>query len=52
MGHRGFVFINRLACIIDDEEDLRGMQRPTAWCGKCETNVELREVSKPLYAEL
>ena len=47
-----FVRINRLACIIDDEEDLRVMESPTAWCGKCETNVELIEASKPLYAEL
>ena len=43
-----FVRINRLACIIDDEEDLRGMESPTAWCAKCETNVELIEASKPL----
>ena len=47
-----FVRINRLACIIDDEEDLRGMECPTAWCAKCETNVELTEASKPLYTEL
>ena len=47
-----FVRINRLACIIDDEEDLRGMESPTAWCAKCETNVELIEASKPLYTEL
>ena len=52
MGHRGFVGINRLACIIDDGEDLRGMESPTARCAKCETNVELIEASKPLYAEL
>ena len=47
-----FVRINRLACIIDDEEDLRGMDSPTAWCAKCETNVELIEASKTLYTEL
>ena len=47
-----FVRINRLACIIDDEEDLRGMESPSAWFAKCETNVELIEASKPLYAEL
>ena len=47
-----FVRINRLACIIDDEEDLRGMDSPTAWFAKCETNVELIEASEPLYAEL
>ena len=47
-----FVRINRLACIIDDEEDLRGMENPTAWCAECETNVELIEASEPLYKEL
>jgi hypothetical protein len=47
-----FVRINRQACIIDDEEDLRGMECPTAWCAKCETSVELIELSKPLYADL
>ena len=47
-----FVRINRLACIIDDEEDLRGMECPTAWCAKCETNVELIEANKPLYKSL
>ena len=47
-----FVRINRLACIIDDEEDLRGMECPSAWCGKCETDVELIEASKPLYKSL
>ena len=40
-----FVRINRLACIIDDVEDLRGMDSQTAWCAKCETNVELIEAS-------
>ena len=47
-----FVRINRLACIIYDEEDLRGMESLTAWCAKCETNFELTVVSEPLYAEL
>ena len=47
-----FVRINRLACIIDDKEDLRVMDSPTAWCGKCETNVELIEASTPLYTEV
>jgi len=42
----------RLACIIDDKEDLRGMDSPTAWCAKCETNVELIEASTPLYTEV
>ena len=44
-----FVRINRLACLIDDEEDLRGMDSPTAWYEKCETTVELIEASEPLY---
>ena len=47
-----FVRINRLACIIGDEEDLRGMEGPTVWCAKCETNVELIEASAPLYTEV
>ena len=35
-----------------DDEDLRGMDSPTAWCEKCETNVELVGASKPLYTEV
>ncbi len=52
MGCRGVVNIDRLACIIDEDKGLRGMESPAAWCAKYETNVELIEASTPLYAEL
>jgi len=47
-----FVRIIRLACILDDNEDLRVKESPTAWCAKCGTNVELIEASKPLYKSI
>ena len=43
---------NRLTCIINGKEDLKGMKSPTAWCGECDTNVELIEASKLLYTEI
>ena len=36
-----FVRINRLACIIDDQEDLLGMHVPKSWCKDCDSFVIL-----------
>jgi hypothetical protein len=46
------VRINRLACILDDEEDLRGINNPLAWCDSCESSVVVIEARKPLYEEV
>ena len=47
-----FVRINRLACIVDEEEDLMEMSKPLAWCDTCEKTVILIEADKPLYKEI
>jgi len=47
-----YVRINRLACIVDEEEDLMEMSKPIAWCDTCEDTVILIEADKPLYKEI
>lgn len=47
-----YVRINRLACIVDEEEDLMEMSKPSAWCDTCEDTVILIEADKPLYKEI
>ena len=46
------VRINRLACIIDDVDDVRAMTCPTSWCEDCEAFVNLVEVEQPKYREV
>ena len=46
------VRINRLACIIDTYEDLRGLEDAKGWCEDCDEYVELIETDVPLYAEI
>lgn len=46
------VRINRLACIVDDEEDLRAIPNPLAWCENCDGFVHVIETSTPLYVEV
>jgi len=46
------VRINRLACIVDDEEDLRAIPNPLAWCENCDEFVNVIETSLPLYVEI
>jgi hypothetical protein len=46
------VRLNRLACIIDDQEDVLEMEKPTSWCEDCGKNVILIEADKPKYREV
>ena len=46
------VRINRLACIIDTYEDLRGLEDAKGWCKDCDEYVELIGTDVPLYAEI
>ena len=46
------VRINRLACIIDDQEDVLEMEKPTSWCEDCGKSVILIEADKPRYREV
>ena len=46
------VRLNRLACIVDEEEDLMAMSKPSAWCDTCEDTVILIEADKPFYKEI
>lgn len=46
------VRINRLACIIDDVDDVRAMTCPTSWCEDCEAFVILVEAREPKYRDL
>ena len=46
------VRINRLACIIDTHEDLRGLEVAGGWCEHCNEYVELIETDVPRYAEI
>ena len=46
------VRINRLACIIDDVDDVRAMTRPTSWCKDCESYVNLVEAKEPKYRDV
>ena len=45
------VRINRLACIIDDVDDMRAMTCPISWCGDCEAYVMLVEAREPKYRD-
>ena len=46
------VRINRLACIIDDQEDLLGMDAPKSWCEDCDAFVIIVEAEVPKYREV
>ena len=46
------VRINRLACIVDDEEDLIPVPDQMAWCEKCDEFVNIIETPTPKYAEV
>jgi len=46
------VRINRLACIVDDEEDLIPVPNQMAWCEKCDEFVNVIETSSPLYVDI
>ena len=46
------VRLNRLACIIDDQEDVLEMEKPTSWCEDCGKSVILIEADKPKYREV
>ena len=44
------VRINRLACIVD-EEDLIAIPNPMAWCENCNGFVNIIETPTPKYVE-
>ena len=46
------VRLNRLACIIDDQEDVLEMEEPISWCEDCGKNVILIEADKTKYREV
>ena len=46
------VRINRLACIIDDVDDVRAMTRPTSWCEDCVSYVNLVEAKESKYRDV
>ena len=46
------VRINRLACIVDDEEDLIAIPNPMAWCENCNGFVNIIETPTPKYVEV
>ena len=46
------VRINRLACIIDDVDDVRAMTCPTSWCEDFESYVNLVEAKEPKYRDV
>ena len=46
------VRMNRLACIIDDVDDVRAMTRPTSWCEDCKSYVNLVEAKEPKYRDV
>ena len=46
------VRINRLACIVDDAEDLIGIPNPIAWCEDCDEFVNVIETLTPKYVEV
>ena len=46
------VRINRLACIIDDVDDVRAMTCPKNWCEDCEAYVMLVEAREPKYRDI
>ena len=46
------VRINRLACIVDDEEDLIPVPNQMAWSENCDEFVNIIETPTPKYAEV
>ena len=44
------VRINRLACIVDAEEDLIAVPNQTAWCENWDEFVNIIETPTPKYA--
>tara|TARA_A100001015_G_scaffold280207_1_gene342152 strand:- start:1529 stop:1675 length:147 start_codon:yes stop_codon:yes gene_type:complete len=46
------VRLNRLACIVDDKDDLLAIPNPVCWCEDCDTFVTPVETKQPLYKEL
>ena len=44
-----YVRLNRLACIIDDQEDIRVMKDPISWCVDCDDYAILVEATQPKY---
>ena len=46
------VRINRLACILDDAEDVRKIDDAHAWCEDCHERVEIIKAEQPLYAKI
>ena len=48
-----YVRLNRLACIIDDVEDLMEIVDNTqGWCGDCHKEVIVIEGNKSMYREI
>ena len=43
------VRLNRLAYIIDDQEDIRVMKGPISWCDDCDDYAILVEATQPKY---
>ena len=46
------VRLNRLACIVDDEEDLLAIPNPVCWCEDCDTFATPVETKQSLYKEV
>ena len=48
-----YVRLNRLACIIDDVEDLMEIDDNThGWCSDCYEEVSIIESNKSMYREI
>ena len=48
-----YVRLNRLACIIDDVEDLIDIDDNThGWCSDCNKEVRIIESNKSMYREI
>ena len=48
-----YVRLNRLACIIDDVEDLIEIDDNThGWCSDCHKEVKIIETNKSMYREI
>ena len=46
------VRLNRLACVVDDKDDLLDIPNPVCWCENCDTFVMPVETKQSLYNEL
>ena len=48
-----YVRLNRLACIIDDVEDLMAIEDNTlGYCGNCHKDVRIIKSDKSMYKEI